>query len=117
MFLPWSIFSASTNETEIRTRKQDSRKKKRRQQARRNRPSVEALESRLAPATFHVDVLNPNPGTGTTADPFKTIQDAVKAATASAAADDIIVYGNTSINPQNVYVWTRDGDRNNDGQL
>lgn len=115
MLLPWSVLPEF-----LRTRK---RQKKSKAAGRspaaarkgRNRPAVEPLEDRVVPATYFVDVTNPNVGTGTLADPFKHLQDAIRAATLNAGADDIIVYGNTSANPQHVYVWTRDGDRNGDG--
>ncbi|MCS6977902.1 MAG: hypothetical protein NZM31_12970, partial [Gemmatales bacterium] len=126
MFLPWSILpeflrgkkkSKSANGGEAYASRSSERKAHASRLARksRRRPSVEPLEDRVVPATIFVDVTNPNVGTGTLADPFKHLQDAIRAAQLSTGADDIIVYGNSSGNPQHVYVWTRDGDRNGDG--
>lgn len=113
MLLPWSILSSSSSTFDA-TQTSTSRKK-RRLRARQKRLRVEELENRVVPATYHVDVLNPNAGTGTLLNPFKNIQDAVKAANTNPGADDIFVYGNSSLDPQKVYVWTRDGDVNGDG--
>ncbi len=110
MFLPWSILPESFREKRKNRSPADGSKRKV-----RRRPSVEPLEDRVVPATFFVDVTNPNIGTGTLANPFKHLQDAIRAATLNPGSDDIIVYGNSSGNPQHVYVWTRDGDRNGDG--
>jgi hypothetical protein len=62
-----------------------------------------------------VDATNPDAGVGSAIDPFRTLQDAIQAATANLGQDDIFVYGNTSGDPQDVYVWTRDGDQDGDG--
>jgi subtilisin-like proprotein convertase family protein len=111
MFLPWSIFGRSQKES--RRGKESARAA----QKRKTQCRVEPLEDRVVPATYFVDVLNTNPGTGTSADPFRTIQDAIKQADSTTANDTIFVFGNNSANPAHVYVWRRDADNNNDGVL
>jgi subtilisin-like proprotein convertase family protein len=111
MFLPWSIFGRSHKQGKDNARAAKAKK------SRKAAMQVEQLEERAVPATYFVDATNANPGTGTAADPFRTIQAAIKQANSTMADDLIFVFGNNSTNPQHVYVWRRDGDANGDGVL
>jgi len=118
MFLPWSIlpnFLSGRHGKKSRPASAKRTKPQSRRQAIGRTLGLEPLEDRVVPATFFVDVTNPVAGTGTALNPFKHLQDAINAATANPLPDDIFVFGNSTGNPQHVYVWTRDGDRNGDG--
>ena len=114
MFLPWSLLSGAPN----RNRPAREKKVAAPSKTRRSRPRVEELEDRTLLATFNVDISYTGATqNGAFATPFRFIQDAIKAANANPGADSIIVYGNNTNDPSNVYVWERDGDANNDGVL
>lgn len=115
MFLPWSIFGRGNKKTASAQARKPRRPTGSAQ--RKGAVEVEALEDRTLLRTYFVDVTNPNPGNGDADNPFKTIQQAVRAANLLPGPDHIIVYGNNSTNPQDVYVWRRDGDADGDGVL
>src|SRR5215471_1128447 len=115
MFLPWSILGRSHNQGGASRQAKETARAARK--PRKAAMVVEQLEERVVPATYFVDATNANPGTGTAADPFKTIQAAIKQANSTTANDLIFVFGNNSSNPNNVYVWRRDGDADGDGVL
>ena len=112
MFLPWSILGRSPNPS--RQGKDAARAAKKQRKA---DMKVEQLEERAVPATYFVDATNATPGTGTIADPFRTIQQAVNQANSTTVDDTIFVFGNNSTNPQHVYVWRRDADVDGNGTL
>jgi subtilisin-like proprotein convertase family protein len=109
MFLPFSLFGRSTSKSKKARPNAAERK------ARPPRLWLEELEDRAVPATYFVDITNPNLGTGTALDPFKYIQTAVQTANSNPGPDTIIIFGNNSSNPAHVYVWTREGDADGDG--
>src|SRR5262245_22304749 len=111
MLLPWSLFGSRSSKS-ARRAKSAARKRPPRSAARKI--EVECLESRIVPATYHVDITASGPElVNDINNPFHTIQKALKTAAADNVADTIIVYGNNTGNPDNVYVWTRDGDADN----
>jgi subtilisin-like proprotein convertase family protein len=113
MFLPWSLITGRP-----KTAKNTPSESKQRKPLRRPQMKVEALEDRVVPANYFVDAAFAGASTGSLVSPFKTIQDALKAANANPGADNVFVYGNNSTNPAvAAYVWERDGDANLDGQL
>ncbi|MFT3878979.1 MAG: hypothetical protein QM703_04880 [Gemmatales bacterium] len=117
MFLPWSLITGRSK-TQDATR----RGKKQAQQQRRPKMRVELLEDRVVPANYFVDASYAGASTGSLTQPFTTIQDALIAASNNAGSDNVFVYGNAFSNSTSnptvaAYVWTRDGDANNDGLL
>ncbi len=115
MYFPWSVLSRPAR---VKSR---PRKPAKTRPCFRRRPEIERLEDRNLLSVFHVDVSAAAvPGGGTPDDindPFHTIQEALRFAnddTLFPGADEVIVYGNNTGSPLDVYVWTRDGDEDND---
>lgn len=110
MFLPFSLFGRTARKLK------KSRSNAMERKGRLPRLKLEELEERAVPAIYFVDITNPSMGTGTALDPFKYIQTAIQAANSNPGQDTIVIYGNNSNDPAHVYVWTRDGDADGDGQ-
>jgi parallel beta-helix repeat protein len=78
---------------------------------------LESLEDRIVPTMLNIFAdasytgIN-GPSDGTITKPWTTIQDALIEARNNPGPDNVYVYGN---NTSQAYVWTHDGDANNDG--
>ena len=85
MFLPWSLITGRPTKQEANRRGHKPSKHQRRPNVR-----VELLEDRVVPANYFVDAAYVGASTGTLAQPFTNIQDALIAANNNPGSDNVV---------------------------